>query len=64
MNGWQGTSWSKELDGKELHGALGGECGMEPRGFPFFLYTESTLAFRASTKKCGILKVFKRWCFD
>ena len=32
MNGCQGTPWSKELDGKEIHGALGGECNLEPRG--------------------------------
>ena len=36
INGCQGTPWSEELDGKELHGALGGECGLEPRGSPSF----------------------------
>ena len=25
-------AWSEELGGKELHGALGGECDLEPRG--------------------------------
>ena len=25
VNECQGTPWSEELDGKELHGALGGE---------------------------------------
>ena len=28
MNGCQGTPWSEELDGKELHGAAGGD--LEP----------------------------------
>ena len=27
-----GNAMSEELDGKELHGALGGECYLEPRG--------------------------------
>ena len=35
-NGCQGASWSEELDGKDLHGALGGERNLEPRGSPFF----------------------------
>ena len=30
-NGCQGASWSEELDGKEFHGALGGERDLEPR---------------------------------
>ena len=32
VNGCQGTAWSGELDGKELHGVLVGECDLEPRG--------------------------------
>ena len=31
VNECKGTPWSEELDGKELHGALGGECDLEPR---------------------------------
>ena len=31
MNGCQGTPWSEEHDGKELHGALGGDGDLEPR---------------------------------
>ena len=31
VNGCQGTPWSEEPDSKELHGALGGECDLEPR---------------------------------
>ena len=27
-----GTPWSEELDGKELHEALRGECDLESRG--------------------------------
>ena len=33
--GCRGASWSEELDGKELCGALGGERDQEPRGSPF-----------------------------
>ena len=32
VNGCQGTPLGEKLDGKELHGALGGECDLEPRG--------------------------------
>ena len=32
VNGCQATPWGEKLDGKELHGALGGECDLEPRG--------------------------------
>ena len=40
-NRCQGASWSKELDGKELRGALGGEHELETRGCPIF-WTSST----------------------
>ena len=33
--GCREVSWSEELDGKELRGALGGERDQEPRGSPF-----------------------------
>ena len=49
MTGCQGTPWSEGLDGKELHGELGGEYDLEPRGSSFLLYMESTQPFRAST---------------
>ena len=42
----RGASWSEELDGKELHGALGDECNQEPRRSPFYghrLHGQSTL---------------------
>ena len=32
VRGCHGAPWSEKLDGKELHGALGGECDLEPRG--------------------------------
>ena len=32
VNECQGTPWSEEFDGKELHGALGDECDLEPKG--------------------------------
>ena len=38
---------------------LGGGYDLEPRGSAFFLYTESTQPYRASTNKCGIMPVFK-----
>ena len=31
VSGCQRTPWSEELDGKELHGALDGECDPELR---------------------------------
>ena len=39
INGCQGTPWSEELDGKELHGAAGGD--LEPRESAVFC-TSST----------------------
>ena len=41
MNRCQGTPWSEELDGKELHGAAGD--GLDPR--------ESTVSCTSSTQK-------------
>ena len=35
MTGCQGTPWTEELDGKELHGALGCKYDLEPRGYVF-----------------------------
>ena len=29
VNGYKRTPWSEKLDGKELHGAFGGECDLE-----------------------------------
>ena len=62
--GCQGTPWSEELHGKELHGALGGECNLEPRGSAVSctLSTRSQLTFQH-------LQVWynadlKGWCFD
>ena len=43
MSGCQGT-WSKKLDGKELHGAAGGN--LEPR--------ESTVSCTSSTQRQNI----------
>ena len=41
VNGCQGTPWSEELDGKELHGALDGKCDLELR--------ESAVSWTSST---------------
>ena len=35
INGCQRTPWTDEIDGKEFHGALGGEYDLEPRGSIF-----------------------------
>ena len=35
VNECQGTPWSEELDGKKLHGALGGDYDLESRGFAY-----------------------------
>ena len=32
VNRCKGTRWSEELDGKELHGVLGGKWDLELRG--------------------------------
>ena len=64
INGYQRTPWSEELDGNELHEALGGECDMEPRGSAFCMYTESTQPFWASTKQLWYYPVFKRAVFQ
>ena len=36
VDGCQGTPWSEELHGKELHEALGGERDLELRGLAVF----------------------------
>ena len=64
MSGCQGTPSGEELDGKEIHGALGGKCDLEPRG-PAVSCTWSTrnqpifhdLQVRYNAD-------FKGWCFD
>ena len=35
IDGCQGTPWSEELEGKELHGAAGGKYDRDPRGCAF-----------------------------
>ena len=59
------TPWSEELDGKELHGALGGECDLEPRGSA----VSCTLSTRSQSTFQHILQVwyyagFKGVVFD
>ena len=51
VNGCQGTPWSEELNGKELHGALGGECDLERKGSAVSctLSTRNQPTFQAST---------------
>ena len=59
------TPWSEELYGKELHGALGGECDLEPRGSA----VSCTLSTRSQSTFQHILQVwyyagFKGVVFD
>ena len=64
VNGCQGTPWSEELDGKELHGVAWWRLrsGAERiRCFLCIVDTESTLS---SIYKCGILLILVGWCFD
>ena len=49
VNGCQGTPWSEELDGKELHEALGGERDLELRGFAVFWNIVDLESIRLST---------------
>ena len=44
--GCRGASWSEELDGKELRGALSDERDQEPRGSPFSGHRLSILIHR------------------
>ena len=48
VNGCQGTPCSEELGVKELRGALGGECGLGPRGSAVS-WTSSTWSTHPST---------------
>ena len=41
VSGCQETPWREKLDGKKLHGALGGECDLKLRGSAVFC-TSST----------------------
>ena len=46
------ASWSKELDGKELRGVLGGKRNLEPRGSSFSGHRLPILLHRL---QCGML---------
>ena len=48
INGCQRTPLSNELDGKELHGALGGKYNLKPRRSASFLYTISKSQYSSS----------------
>ena len=54
VNGCQGTLWSEELDDKELHGALGGECDLEPKGSTVSR-TSSTWSTHPSTSTTSVV---------
>ena len=51
-DGCREASWSEELDGKELRGALGSKRTLEPRGSPFSGHRLPTLLHRL---QCGML---------
>ena len=61
INGCQGTSWSEELDSKELHEAAGGD--LKPK--------ESAVSSTSSTRiihqlhkhlRMWFYAIFRRWC--
>ena len=52
VNGCWGTSWSEELDGKELRGALGGKRNLEPRESSF---SGQRLPIFLHRLRCGML---------
>ena len=54
VDGCEGTLWSEELDVKELHGALGDECDLEPRGSVVF-WTSSTGSTHLSTPTTSVV---------
>ena len=54
MDGCRGTPWSEELDDKKLHGALGRECDLEPRGFAVS-WTSSTWSTHISTSTISVV---------
>ena len=63
VNGCQGTPWSEELDGKELHGALDDECDLEPRGSAIS-QTSSKWSIHLLTYTSslgGIMLILKGW---
>ena len=51
-DGCRGASWSEELDGKELRGALGGKRNLKPRESPF---SGHRLAILLRRLQCGML---------
>ena len=55
VNEYQGTPWSEERDGKDLHGALGGECNLEPRG--------SVVSWTSSTWSQPIVQHLLQVCY-
>ena len=61
-SGCQGTSWSEELDGKELHGIACGD--LEPRE-PAASSTSSTPTRHELRKhlRMWYYAVFSEWCF-
>ena len=62
INGYQGTPWSEELDGKELHGAAWWRLRSGTERVRCFLYivdTEST--HLPSIYKHGIMLILKGW---
>ena len=54
MNGCQGTQWNGELDGKEFHGALGGECDLKSKGSAVF-WTLSTWSTHPSISTTSVV---------
>ena len=54
---YQETPWSKELDDKKLHGALGGESDLEPR--------RSAVSCTSSTRSQPTIQhLLQGWYYD
>ena len=53
----QGTPWSEEFDGKELHGAAGGDYDLKPRGSVFPAHRVNITL--PSIYKCSIILFLK-----
>ena len=63
MNGCQRMPWSEEINGKELHGAFGGECDLDPTRSTFFLDIVNMVNTTFNIYyKYGVMLILKGWC--
>ena len=62
MSGCQGTPWSKELDGKEIHEVAWWRLRSRAERIRCFLHIANTVNPPLITCKWGIMLIFKEWC--